>query len=149
MRSATADADLDGCTRAILVAACASAFGDAYCWLAWGSRLADATDDRVAAALLRGDDEALTPSERTLAAWVRQLARDPNRTTADDVQTMRDTGLSDSQIFAVTVFVALRLAFSTINDAIGVLPDAALRTTAPEAVRVEPNTVDLGNREHE
>jgi hypothetical protein len=33
------------------------------------------------------------------------------------------------------VFVALRLAFSTINDALGVLPDAALRTTAPEAVR--------------
>jgi hypothetical protein len=32
------------------------------------------------------------------------------------------------------VFVALRLAFSTVNDALGVLPDAALRSTAPRVV---------------
>jgi hypothetical protein len=32
------------------------------------------------------------------------------------------------------VFVALRLAFSTVNDALGVQPDAALRTTLPSAI---------------
>jgi hypothetical protein len=32
------------------------------------------------------------------------------------------------------VFVALRLAFSTVNDALGVPPDAALRSSAPDTV---------------
>jgi hypothetical protein len=32
------------------------------------------------------------------------------------------------------MFVALRLAFSTVNDALGLLPDAAYRSTAPQVV---------------
>ncbi len=50
------------------------------------------------------------------------------------MQPLRDAGFSDAEIFGITVFVALRLAFSTINDALGVFPDAALRTTVPGAV---------------
>ncbi len=34
----------------------------------------------------------------------------------------------------MTVFVSLRIAFSTVNDALGTGPDAALRSSAPEAV---------------
>lgn len=30
----------------------------------------------------------------------------------------------DGQVFAITTFVALRLAFSTANDALGAQPDA-------------------------
>ncbi len=63
------------------------------------------------------------------------VARDPNATTAADVQALRDVGCSDSKIFTITVFVALRLAFSTVNDALGLRPDAALRSTAPGLVR--------------
>ncbi len=47
---------------------------------------------------------------------------------------LRDAGYGDAAIFAITVFVALRIAFSTVNDALGVRPDAAFRSTAPEAV---------------
>jgi alkylhydroperoxidase family enzyme len=79
-------------------------------------------------------DDGLSVSERAMAGWARQVARDPNGTTAADVQVLRDAGFSDSQIFTITVFVALRLAFSTVNDALGVLPDAGLRATAPAAV---------------
>jgi uncharacterized peroxidase-related enzyme len=120
--------------RFILVAACASAFGDSYCSLVWGSKLAAATDTQTAAGVLQGIDEGLSSSERAMAGWAREVARNPNDTTAADVQVLRDAGFSDSQIFTITVFVALRLAFSTVNDALGVLPDAGLRTTAPEAV---------------
>lgn len=66
-----------------------------------------------------------------MAGWARQVARDPNAATAADVQVLRDAGFTDSQIFTITVFVALRLAFSTVNDALGLRPDAALSTTAP------------------
>lgn len=121
--------------RGILVAACASTFGDSYCSLAWGSRLAGASSPEMAAAVIAGDDTALTPAEQAMAAWARAVARDPNGTTATQVQALREAGLDDAQIFAITAFVALRIAFSTVNDALGVRPDAQMTTTVPEPVR--------------
>src|SRR6266542_2808336 len=82
--------------RGILVVACASALGDAYCSLAWGKKLAGVTGAGVAGSVLRGDD---------------------------------------AQIFAITAFVALRIAFSTVNDALGARPDHELSETAPASVR--------------
>jgi len=120
--------------RGILIAACASAFGDSYCSLAWGCKLAVASDAPTASGVLRGDDEELTDSERALAQWARKVVRDPNRTSGADVQELRDAGYTDHQIFGITVFVALRIALSTVNDALGARPDAQLRTTAPDAV---------------
>jgi uncharacterized peroxidase-related enzyme len=121
--------------RAILVTSCASALGDSYCSLAWGKKLADEAGAEVAERLLRGDDTALDSSERALARWARQLARDPNSTTAADVQSLRAAGFDDAQIFAISVFVALRIAFSTVNDAFGTRPDRQLAVDAPAAVR--------------
>ena len=69
-----------------------------------------------------------------MANWARKVARDPNGTSRTDVQALRDVGFSDPEIFAITVFVALRLAFSTVNDALGAAPDAALRSSSPPAV---------------
>lgn len=120
--------------RGILVTACASTMGDSYCSLSWAGKLAEASDVQTAAAVLRGTDDVLTPAEKVLARWARQLARDPNATTASDVQALRDAGYTDAQIFGATVFVALRIAFSTVNDALGAQPDAALRTSLPQAV---------------
>jgi alkylhydroperoxidase family enzyme len=82
-----------------------------------------------------GVDDGLSTSERAIAAWARKVARDPNGTTAADVQELRAAGFSDSQVFTITAFVALRLAFSTVNDALGLRPDAALRSTTPASVR--------------
>ena len=59
----------------------------------------------------------------------------PNATTPADIQALRDTGLDDGQIFAITAFVALRLAFSTINDSLGAQPDAQLAQSLPPQVR--------------
>jgi uncharacterized peroxidase-related enzyme len=120
--------------RAILVAACASAFGDSYCSLKWGTKLSDAIGAQAAAAVLLGTDEGLSADEHAMAQWARQIARDPNATTAADVQALRDKGFTDAQIFTITVFVAMRLAFAAINDALGVRPDAALRSTVPGAI---------------
>jgi alkylhydroperoxidase family enzyme len=69
-----------------------------------------------------------------MAEWARKVVRDPNATTPSDVDALRKAGLSDPQIFAITTFVALRLAFSTINDALGANPDAQLLQTLPEEI---------------
>jgi uncharacterized peroxidase-related enzyme len=134
MRQAITDQDLSFRRRGILVAACASTLGDSYCSIAWGSKLAGVSDPEMAAAVLRGSDEGLADDERALAAWARKVAKDPNGTTAEDLEDLRSAGFTDAQIFAVTSFVALRIAFSTVNDSLGVGPDVALRSSAPAAV---------------
>jgi uncharacterized peroxidase-related enzyme len=121
--------------RGILVTAAASGLGDSYCSLAWGGKLSKASDPAVAAGVLTGSGAGLTDQEKAMAAWARKVATDPNATTPADVQLLRDAGLDDGQIFAITAFVALRLAFSTINDALGAQPDAQLAQSLPREVR--------------
>jgi uncharacterized peroxidase-related enzyme len=121
--------------RGILVTAAASALGDSYCSLAWGAKLGKASHAAVAAGVLNGSDAELTDQEKAMAAWARKVATDPNATTPADIQALRDSGLDDGQIFAVTAFVALRLAFSTINDSLGAQPDAQLALSVPQEVR--------------
>lgn len=121
--------------RGILVAAAASTLGDAYCSLAWGSRLASESSDATAANVLRGVDDGLDDSEKALAAWARRVVRDPNGITDDNVGELRDAGFSDVQIFAITAYVAGRLAFSTVNDALGANPDYELATGVPGEIR--------------
>jgi len=120
--------------RGILVTATASALGDSYCSLAWGGKLSSKSDAALAAAVIRGDDEGLSEQEAAMAVWARKIVQDPNATTSDDVQALRDTGISDEQIFAITAFVALRLAFSTINDALGAQPDQQLVDSLPPEI---------------
>jgi alkylhydroperoxidase family enzyme len=132
--SATA-AGLDFRQRGVLIAALASTMGDSYCSIAWGSRLAGATDGEVAAGVLQGDDSGLVAADRALATWARRVASDPNSTGSDDVQALRDAGFDDRQIFGITLFVATRLAFSTVNDALGARPDRELYDAAPAEVR--------------
>jgi len=69
-----------------------------------------------------------------MVTWARKVVRDPNSTTSADIQHVRDAGFTDAQIFAITTFVALRMAFSTVNDSLGALPDAQLLTLAPDRV---------------
>jgi uncharacterized peroxidase-related enzyme len=121
--------------RAVLVTSAAAALGDSYCSLAWGKRLAEAAGPEVAATVIDGRTEGLEDDERALAAWARQLGRDPNAITTDDVERLRKAGFSDGQIFAITVYVALRLAFATVNDALGAVPDSELRAGVPQEVR--------------
>lgn len=120
--------------RGILVAATASTLGDSYCSLAWGAKLSAASDAALAGGVLKGTDIGLTDQEKAMASWARKVARDPNATTTADVQELSDAGLSDEQIFSITTFVALRVAFSTVNDALGVSPDAQLVDSLPAAV---------------
>lgn len=125
---------LDQRQMGVLVTATASTLGDSYCSLAWGGKLSAAADPATAASVLAGDDAGLTGVEAAMTRWARRVVEDPNGTTADDVQELRDAGLDDAQIFAVTAVVALRLAFSTINDALGAAPDHQLRERTPDAV---------------
>ena len=135
LKRSTESAGIDLRQRAVLVAASAATLGDSYCSLAWGSRLAAIAGDEAATSALTGTDTALSDAERVLAGWARRVVGDPNGTTAQDVEELRRVGYDDGQVFSITLFIALRLAFSTVNDALGAAPDAELAGRAPTAVR--------------
>jgi uncharacterized peroxidase-related enzyme len=120
---------------AVLVCAAVSTIGDSYCSLAWGKLLAQAVDPDSAAAVLQGrTTPALFPRERALADWARKVVSSPNATTAADVSALRAVGLADREIAEATFFVAFRLAFSAVNDALGIEPDWQLRENAPSEI---------------
>lgn len=121
---------------AVMVTAAASQLRDSYCSLAWGPKLAGLSDAETAAQLIANEPApALSEREQALAAWTRRLVDDPNATTADDVTHLRAVGLGDREIFEATVFVAFRLAFSTVNGALGAEPDRQLVDAAPGPIR--------------
>lgn len=134
MRMTTSVPGLTKRQRGILVTATSSTLGDSYCSLAWGSRLAQASTAQTAADVILGNDHDLTTQEQVLAGWARSVTREPSHTTAADISALRDVGYDDAQIFAITAFISLRIAFASVNDALGVRPDAALRQTTPAAV---------------
>jgi uncharacterized peroxidase-related enzyme len=123
---------------ALLVCATARALGDPYCSLAWGTRLAGLRGASAVAEVLRGvDPAASTPREIALRRWAEQVVNDPGSASALDVEKLRIAGLSDREIFEATVHVAFRLAFSTVNGALGMLPDHQLVVEAPPQIRAE------------
>lgn len=120
---------------AILVTATAAAIGDSYCALAWGTTLAREAGPAIASAVLRNDSPGTLPSrDQALATWARKVARDPNGTMSADVAHLREVGLSEREIVEATMFIAFRMAFSSVNDALGVNPDWELAAAAPPEV---------------
>ena len=72
------------------------------------------------------------------------MVREPNATTEVHVEELRAIGYDDRQIFAITVFVALRIAFSMVNDTLGAAPDPELLALArsrpgPRGRRLRPS----------
>ena len=101
-----------------------------------GARLAELTDEETAAQVLAGQPAPeLSDREAALADWARRVVRDPNGTSAGDVARLRDARFDDREIFEATAFSAFRVAFSTINHALGAAPDKQLAEEAPRAVR--------------
>lgn len=127
---------------AVLVCATARVQRDSCCAYAWGTRLADLAGADVASRLLRtGATEGLDAREAALATWAARIAQDANATAPTDVDELRSAGLDDREIFEATLFVAWRIAFATVNDALGARPDAELVARAPREVRA---AIDYG-----
>jgi uncharacterized peroxidase-related enzyme len=143
LERAMGTAGIDRTEAALVVTATAAAMGDSYCSLAHGAQLAGLSGLDTAVGVVFGDDRSLSPRGRALAAWARSVVRDPNATTPGQVDALRAAGFDDAQVFALTLFVALRLAFSTVNDALGATPDEELAARVPHELRV---AVGFGRR---
>jgi SAM-dependent methyltransferase len=121
--------------RGLIVLATASSIDDSYCSTAWAHKLTPTVGADVAAAVLRGDDSALTPIEQAMTSWIRRVMRNATATTTNDIDDLRRAGIDDDKIFALTFYAAMRMAFSTLNNALGAHPDSQFRASvAPQVI---------------
>jgi alkylhydroperoxidase family enzyme len=73
-------------------------------------------------AILEGklDDAGLTRAERTLLQYVELITHAAYRSTADDVQKVRDAGWEEDQIAEAVYVTAMFAFFNRVADAFGV-----------------------------
>lgn len=136
-RNAAQSGGLSVRDRMLLVLSTSSVRRNAYCVLAWGSKFADELSEETAVAIVRGDETpvGLTDAELALVRWGRLLAEAPDSTGPTDVEDLRTAGWADSQIFALTVFAAVRIGFATVTDGLGARPDPELAEAASPGLR--------------
>lgn len=66
------------------------------------------------------DEADLDPAERALLAYVARVTEAAYRTTAEDVQTLRDHGWTEPQIAEAVYITAMFAFFNRVADAFGV-----------------------------
>ena len=128
--------------RGFLVSSSATAIANSGCALAWGNKLATVTDVETAASVVgRSESDQMTPRDRALSSWARKVANHAETITEEDVSELREAGLDDEEIFNITVYVAMRVAFSKINDALNAPANLEQVETFPERL---VSAVDFG-----
>ena len=73
-------------------------------------------------AILDGNlgEAGLTPAERALLDYVELITRAASRSTADDVQKLRDADWNEDQIAEAVYVIAMFAFFNRVADAFGI-----------------------------
>lgn len=66
------------------------------------------------------DEAGLSPAERALLDYVGKVTEAAYRTTAEDVQKLRDHGWSEPQIAEAVYITAMFAFFNRVADAFGI-----------------------------
>jgi hypothetical protein len=66
------------------------------------------------------DEAGLTASERALLEYVEVVTKAASKTTAEDVQKLRDTGWKEEQIAEAVYVTAMFAFFNRVADAFGI-----------------------------
>lgn len=108
-----------------------------YCSLAHGKVLAErVVGEAGLRRLLDGEEgDGVDATDLAVVAFAEKVGRGGADVTADDVAALRSAGLDDGEIVDVVLAAAARCFFSTVLDALGLQPDAALGRAVPASVR--------------
>jgi uncharacterized peroxidase-related enzyme len=118
----------------LVTLAAAQAMECTYCMLAHGAVLRkNFFSAEELAAIARDFHTAGLPQEEVaLMEFAQKVTREASQVTRDDVQRLRDLGLSDEDILDVVLAVTARSFMSKTLDALGAEPDDALMSLEPE-----------------
>lgn len=70
----------------------------------------------------------LAPAEVAMMAFAEKVAAHANTVTADDIEALRHSGFSDTEILDIALAAAARCFFSKVLDGVGAAPDAVFMT---------------------
>jgi len=94
------------------------------CSLAHGQQLARLINDDSVQALANGEfTDSITDAEKAVTLFSRKVARDASSVNQKDVDSLKQQGFSDAEIFDIATTVAGRSFLTRILDALGVQPD--------------------------
>ena len=104
-----------------------------YCALAHGTVLANEFlgAETVRAVVTDPDAAGLDPADAAVVDFAGKVVADAASITQDDVDRLRDAGLSDRDVLDVAVAAAARCFFSKTLDAVGVQADASFARVEP------------------
>ena len=117
----------------LVTLAAASALHSRYCVSAHGAILEAKFYPRPELEAIAHDyrSAGLDATDVAIMAFAEKVARDAASMTDADVEDLRSRGLTDEEIFDVTLAAAARSFFSKTVDAMGAEPDAQLAGSAP------------------
>ena len=106
--------------------AAARGLQNTYCMMAHGKALLkQGMDSPQLESIARDYKTANLPKiDVAIMSYAEKVAKDASTITSDDIQNLRDHGLSDTEIFDIAATVAARSFFATLMDALGVQPDS-------------------------
>ena len=109
----------------LVTLAAAQALHCRYCLLAHGTTLIKngVSVDQLRAILGDFRSAGLEPAEAALMEFAQKVARSANEVTQADIDTLKTFGLSDVEIFDVTLTATMRSFASKTFDALGADPD--------------------------
>jgi uncharacterized peroxidase-related enzyme len=113
--------------------AAAANLRSSYCALAHGRVLAERFFDPAAVRELVLDrtSAGLEPVDLVVMEFAEKVVSDAASVSEDDIERLRDLGLSDADILDVALAAAARCFFSKTLDAVGTRPDAAYNELEP------------------
>jgi uncharacterized peroxidase-related enzyme len=107
--------------------ATATAIRSSYCSLVHGNILASYYPAEKVVSIAGNDvADALDAADAAVVRFARKVAEEAEKITQEDIDELRDLGLSDADVFNVILASAARCFFSKVLDATGTLPDAVL-----------------------
>jgi uncharacterized peroxidase-related enzyme len=121
----------------LVTLAAARSLRSSYCSLAHGKVLAEQFYDPDTVRQIAVDHRTanLDPVDVAIMDFAEKVCTDASGTTAEEVAELRDLGLSDDDILAVTLVAAARCFFAKTLDALGTQPDAEYRSTIEPELR--------------
>jgi uncharacterized peroxidase-related enzyme len=117
--------------------AAARALGSTYCTAAHSKFMRDVCGDESTMRTIAAGpgDDGLDATDQAVMRFAALVVRDAASIGAEDVQTLRDVGLTDREIADVVFAAAARAFFATVLDALGVQADAQLADTFDPGLR--------------
>jgi uncharacterized peroxidase-related enzyme len=126
-------ANMDLCRYELATLAAARRLRSSYCALAHGSVLLSKFLDPDAVRALVEDYRTadLEPVDLAVMELADKVARDATTVSQEDVDRLRDLGLTDGEILDVVLAAAARCFFSKTLDGLGAEPDAKYSDLKP------------------